>query len=118
MAGRPRKPTELSEIKKLDAVFAGIPADKHKVVDGLIVQAARMRVILDELAADIRENGTTELFQQSEKVEPFTRERPQAALFIKVDKNYLAIIKQLVELCPGTGEELDELADFKSGAGR
>ena len=42
----------------------------------------------------------TELFQQSDKVEPYTRERPEAALFVKLDKNYQSVIKQLDGMIP------------------
>ena len=40
------------------------------------------------------------MFSQSEKTEPYERERPAARLFTATDKNYQAIIKQLNELTP------------------
>lgn len=70
-----------------------------------------MRVYLNDLNEDIKENGLTELFTQSDKVEPYDRERPAAALFLKYDKNYQAVIRQLCDLCPETAK-VNELAEF------
>ena len=79
-----------------------------------ITQAARLRVRLNELNADIEANGLIELFSQSEKTEPYERERPAASLFIKLDKNYQAIIKQLTDMLPeGTVMNDKELAAFR-----
>ena len=69
------------------------------------MQAARLRVRLNQLWEDIQENGETERFTQSEKTEPYERERPAARLFTSTDKNYQAIIKQLNELTPPSSNE-------------
>lgn len=92
--------TEVAEIRRLNRIYANLPPKQKQLAEGLIVQAARLRVRLDELNLDIQEHGLTELFQQSEKVEPYERERPQASLFIKCDKNYQAIIRQLNDMMP------------------
>ena len=42
-----------------------------KVVEGLIIQAARLRVLLNEMWMDISENGDYEMFSQSDKTEPY-----------------------------------------------
>ena len=108
--------TEKSETERLQAVYANLQPKQKQLAQGLIVQAARLRVQLDKLNADIRKNGLTELFTQSEKIEPYTRERPEAALFIKVDKNYQAIIRQLNEMLPpeeDVGD--DEISQFRAG---
>ena len=95
-----RERTETSEIRRLKRVFATLPPNKLAVAEGLIIQAARLRVRLDRLWADIQENGETELFTQSEKAAPYERERPAARLFTATDKNYQSAIKQLAELAP------------------
>ena len=98
-----RKPlTAEAEIRRLRRVLKGLPKEKLVVAEGLIVQAARLRVQLNELYADLEENGRTELFQQSDKCEPYERERPSAALFTKLDKNYQSVMKLLVEMAPTT----------------
>ena len=109
--------TEKRERARLEKLFEGMPENKRKLTDGLITQAARLRVRLNELHADIEENGMTELFQQSEKVEPYSRERPEAGLWIKLDKNYQAIIRQLTELVPEEHRKADDLDAFLNGDG-
>lgn len=110
-----RKITVQAEIKRLSEIYAGLPPKERAIAQGLIVQAARIRVELDKLYRDIEENGTTEMFQQSDKVEPYSRERPEAALFVKLDKNYQAIMRQLQDMVPP--EEIqdgDDLAEFRT----
>lgn len=107
----PRKITEKSEIERLTKIYKDLPQNSFAVAQGLIVQAARLRVRLDQLWLDIQENGETELFSQSEKTDPYERERPAARLFTATDKNYQTIIKQLNELTPPSksGNKLEEL---------
>lgn len=92
--------TEQSEIKRLTDIYKGLPQNQFAVAQGLIVQAARLRVRLDRLWAEIQKNGEVEMFSQSERTEPYERERPAARLFTATDKNYQSIIKQLNELTP------------------
>lgn len=107
-----RAALEKRELNRLKKSFKNLPENHKKLVDGLLVQAARLRVSLDILSEDIAQNGMTELFQQSEKVDPYERERPAASLFLKMDKNYQAVIRQLCDLCPDTVEGKDKLAEF------
>jgi len=100
--------TEKSEVTRLKRLFKEISPKHQKLVEGLIVQAARLRVRLDALNADIEEHGMTELFQQSEKCEPYERERPAASMFVKLDKNYQAIMRQLTDLLPVEAPETKE----------
>lgn len=105
--------TELSEIKRLTKIYKSLPPNQFAVAQGLIVQASRLRVRLDQLWKDIQDNGETELFSQSEKTDPYERERPVARLFTATDKNYQSIIKQLNELTPPSvaKSKLAELMD-------
>lgn len=105
------------EISRLKRQYKEIPKNKMDVVQGLIVQAARLRISLDSLWEDIVENGDVELFSQSEKMEPYERERPVARIFNTRDKNYQSIIKQLTDLMPkepprATGNDDDTFEDF------
>ncbi|MGG3383071.1 hypothetical protein [Heyndrickxia faecalis] len=88
------------EKNRLKKLFKNIPPNKLKVVDGLIIQAARLRVLLDENWEDITINGDYEMFSQSEKTDPYERERPVARLYNTRDKTYQVIIKQLTDLLP------------------
>lgn len=106
--------TEKSETARLRRLYKDLAKNRKAVAEGLIIQAARIRVRLNELNADIEENGLTELFSQSDKMEPYMRERPAAALFIKLDKNYQQIIKQLSDMLPEGSVINDKaLADFR-----
>ena len=92
--------TEESEIKRLTKIYKSLPPNEFAIAQGLIVQAARLRVLLNDLWQDIQEHGEVEMFSQSEKTEPYERERPVARLFTSTDKNYQSIIKQLNEMTP------------------
>ena len=105
--------TEKSEIKRLTEVYNGLSPKRFAIAQGLIIQAARIRVNLDRLSEDIEQNGLTELFQQSDKVEPYKKTRPEADLFVKLDKNYQSIIRQLNEMIQDDVEPEDELSEFR-----
>lgn len=98
------------EKNRLNRLFKDVPKNKLKTAEGLIIQAARLRILLDEMWIDITENGDVELFSQSEKQEPYERERPIAKLYNSRDQSYQRIIKQLTDLIPDekiTGNEDD-----------
>lgn len=104
-----KKITVETEVARLTELYKDLPPKKFEIAQGLIVQAARLRVRLDNLWAQIEEKGETELFSQSEKTEPYERERPCARLFTSTDKNYQSILKQLAEMLPAeSGASLDE----------
>ena len=88
------------EIKRLKNIFDKIPRDKLNVVEGLITQAARLRILLDDNWKDIIENGEYEKFKQSENQLAYDRRRPIVENYDNRDKTYQAIIKQLTELLP------------------
>ena len=106
------------EIQRLDEIFKNMPEDEHAICQGVIVQAARLRIMLDDMWADICENGDTEQFSQSERTEPYERERPVARLFNNRDKNYQQIIKQLCDLSPGAPVEGSKLMTAVVGGRR
>lgn len=89
-----------NEKNRLIRLFKDIPESKLKTVEGLIIQAARLRILLDEMWVDISEKGDVEMFSQSEKQEPYERERPTAKLFNSRDLSYQRIMKQLTDLIP------------------
>lgn len=86
------------EKNRLNRLFKDITPKKKKAVDGLVIQAARLRVLLDEMWIDISENGDYELFSQSENQVPYERERPIAKLYNARDTSYQRVMKQLTDL--------------------
>lgn len=89
-----------TEEKRLRKSYKDIPKENVAVTDGLIRRAAYMRVTLEDFEKDLDENGYVELFSQSEKMDPYERERPVARLYNTMNKNYQSIIKQLNDLLP------------------
>ena len=104
------------EVRRLNRIYKNIDKDNKAIIDGLIQRAAYMRVTLEDWEKDIIENGVTEMFTQSEKTDPYERERPVARLYNTMNKNYQSLIKQLSDLvpkeAPTKGVEDDGFADF------
>lgn len=88
------------EERRLRKIYKELQKDKLAVVDGLIRRAAYMRITLEDMEIDLDLNGFNELFTQSEKTEPYERERPVARQYQQMNKNYQAICKQLSDLLP------------------
>lgn len=108
------KTAEQMEVERLTEIYKGLPPKQFALAQGLIIQAARLRVRLDKLWAELEEKGETEWFTQSEKTDPYERERPASRTFTATDKSYQSIIKQLNDMIPAeedSGE--DELDEFR-----
>ena len=88
-----------AEKRKLAKNYADLPKSRKSIADGLIQRAAFMRVELEDLEADLQENGWTELFSQGNQ-EPYNRARPQGQTYNAVNANYQKIIKQLDAMLP------------------
>lgn len=88
------------EKERLNSLFSDIPKDQLELAEGLIVQAARLRILLDDNWRDILENGEYEKFQQSKEQRPYDRKRPIVENYDNRDKTYKDIIKQLTDLLP------------------
>ncbi|MDN5440256.1 MAG: helix-turn-helix domain-containing protein [Lactococcus lactis] len=88
------------ERKRLDEIFEDIPKNKLEIAEGLITQAARLRILLDDNWSDIVEHGEYEKFKQSESQMAYDRKRPIVESYDNRDKTYQLIVKQLTELLP------------------
>lgn len=103
------------EIKRIRRIYKELPKDTLMVVEGLIVEAADLRVRLEDIRKDLDENGYDEMFSQSENQDPYERERPQARRYIAMNKNYQSIMKQLGDYIPkktSKKEDDDGFEDF------
>lgn len=109
-----RRVTERSEIERLTNIYKDLPPNEFAVAEGLIVEAARLRVRLDYLWKDIKKNGETEMFSQSKDAKPYERERPVSRTYTATNKSYQAVIKQLEDMCPPS-HEANELDEFLNG---
>jgi hypothetical protein len=102
-----------AEVRRLKKIYAGLTPDEAKVCEGLIIQAARLRIMLDDMWQDICEHGDVEEFSQSPDLDPYERQRPVAQLFNTRDKNYQTIIKQLCDRLPEDSEKADAGAEAR-----
>lgn len=87
----------------------------HKFnAERLISRASYLKATIEDLEADLDENGWTELFQQSDKCDPYTRKRPNADLYVSLTAQYTRIMKQLDAMLPkGSAKATkDELLAF------
>nr|DAD94147.1 MAG TPA: hypothetical protein [Siphoviridae sp. cttpk5] len=89
-----------AEKARLKRIYKTLPKEAAGTVAGLIDQAAFMRVECEDMAEDLRENGWTEPFRQSERLEPYDRARPIGQAYNSTNANYQKIIKQLTTLLP------------------
>ncbi|OLR27618.1 hypothetical protein [Bacillus cereus] len=88
------------EIERLQTLFYDIPPRTLNLVEGLIVQAARLRVSLNEMWQYLSENGDYETFSQLDKTRLYERERPVARLYNTREQSYQCIMKQLTDFLP------------------
>lgn len=106
------------EIRKLWRLFRLLPKDKRKAVEGLIQEAAFMRVTLEETRHIIDQQGIIEVFEQGSQ--RFLREHPATKVYNTMINRYVAVCKQLFDMLPETEakEPQDELMAFIKRAKR
>lgn len=95
-----KKPTRIKKEKeRLLAIFSGLDPNKLKVCSALIDRAAFITVSLEDLEAELNENGWTETYTNGRHQEG-VKKSAAAEAHISLTKNLNAIIKQLLELVP------------------
>ena len=87
------------EYDRLAVLYQDIPENKRKLVDGLIMEAARLRVSLDELFKDIQKNGRLEPYTNT-RGDELMKEREASRIHTALDRSYQTIIKQLNDNLP------------------
>ena len=101
------------EIRKLRRLFKNLPKDKKKAAEGLIQEAAFMKVTLEETRYIIDCEGIIENFEQG--AQKFKREHPATKVYNTMINRYAAVCKQLFEMLPDPGADKqaeDELMAF------
>jgi len=104
------------ELNRLKKIFADLPEDAKRVADGLIQEAAFMRVTLEETRAIIDCEGVIERFEQGKQ--RFLREHPATKVYTALINRYQGVMKQLIDLLPDddkTKQGVDELMEFVKG---
>lgn len=88
------------EKNRLNRIYKELESTKKLVAAGLIENAAKQRIMVEDLWVDLQENGYVETFHQSEKIPPYERKRPSADLYATISAQYNKTIKQLTDLLP------------------
>lgn len=86
------------EIRKLRRLFKHLPADKRKAAEGLIQEAAFMKVTLEETRYIIDHEGVIENFEQG--AQRFKREHPATKVYNTMINRYSNVCKQLFDMIP------------------
>lgn len=94
-----KKSEEQLEIDRLTEIYKGLPPKQFALAQGLIAEAARLRVRCNALWEDLQDKGEVELFAQGDQ-EPYERERPASRIYTAANKSYQSIIKQLNDMIP------------------
>ena len=95
-----KKTTRIKKEKdRLLALFADLDPNKLKVCATLIDRAAFITVSLEDLEAELNENGWTETYTNGRNQEG-VKKAAAAEAHISLTKNLNAIIKQLLDLVP------------------
>lgn len=109
MAGSKTKKTKAQRIKseydRLEKIFKEFPEESLSMVEGLLKRAAFMRIELEDMEESLIEKGQVEMFSQSDKQQPYERERPTARMYNTMNKNYQTIIKDLSAHLPKVTKE-------------
>lgn len=89
------------EKKKLENIIKDIPEDKKKLVEGLIADASFMAEQLEVLRDHIAKNGWSESYQNGAN-QSGKKTSVEADMYVKVQKAYVVVIKQLTDFLPET----------------
>lgn len=101
------------EVKKLNAIFKDMPADKKKLCEGLIQNAAFMHVTLLELQQEVLEHGAMIQATSGNGFDTI-KDNPAQKAYTTMISRYSAIIDQLQKMLPSDNmaQNNDELLDF------
>lgn len=114
MAERRQKSKQL---RRLEKIFRDIREDKKETVRNLIENAAFMEIQLAGLQKEIAEKGPVSEHKNGEN-QWGTKKSPEVEIYNTMIKNYMAVVRQLLELLPeGGADEKDELMSFIGGGG-
>lgn len=98
------KKTKMKRIKdyenNLISQCAEMDEKRREIAKGICKVAAFSYIEALELMDDILENGWVEMFSQSEKTEPYERERPVSGIMLRLFEKYTKSISQLNNMLP------------------
>ena len=110
------KRTKTEELEKLQAIFENIPESKKKVAEKLMENAAFMAEQMELLQEDIEEKGYVSEYQNGAN-QWGTKKSPEVEVYLSMTKNYVMIVKQLLDIVPDEDKAEDELLAFRRERG-
>ena len=110
MAEKTKEQRIKAEQRRLKKHYKDLTPSKKALAEGLIEQAAFMRVELIDLSADLEENGWTEPFSQGNQ-DPYERARPTGQIYNTTNANYQKIIDKLDKLLPKEDSKVEKKED-------
>lgn len=99
------------EYERLKLLFNGVDEVQLELLDGALVEAARLKVELDDLRIIVKQTG---LIQVSKKDANKQRELPVGKILTKTRANYLNYLSKLSNMLgKNVDEDEDDLSDFE-----
>ncbi|HAU4854971.1 TPA: hypothetical protein ACVT6H_003449 [Clostridioides difficile] len=100
------------EVSRLKKNYKDLEKEKIKILDGLVNEAAFLKISLEETREILTKEGLTEIFKQGKQ--EFERERLQVKIYLNFMKLYSSVMKQLIDIIPSDKkqEEEDKLIEF------
>ncbi|HFQ7760537.1 TPA: hypothetical protein ACHS15_003800, partial [Clostridioides difficile] len=100
------------EVSRLKKNYKDLEKEKVKILDGLINEAAFLKISLEGTREILTKEGLTEIFKQGKQ--EFERERLQVKIYLNFMKLYSSVMKQLIDIIPSDKkqEEEDKLIEF------
>jgi hypothetical protein len=99
------------EYARIKALFDGVDEKQLALIDGSIIEAARLRCELDRLHEIVKVTGLVKVHPDNPGMQ---KELPVSKMITKVRANYLSYIAKLSGvLGKDVGEEDDDLGEFE-----
>lgn len=102
---------EQREYDRIKALFDGIDEKQLALIDGAIIETARLRVELNRLHEVVAASGLIKMHPENPAMQ---KELPVSRMIVKVRANYLNYIAKLSGVLGKTiGDEDDDLKEFE-----
>lgn len=99
------------ETERIKALFSGVDENQLQLVEGSIIEAARLRVELNQLNEIVKVTG---LFKYNPKCPTIQEELPVSKIITKVRANYLSYISRLSALLGrNVDDEENDMEEFE-----
>lgn len=99
------------EYERIKALFDGVDEKQLMLVDGAILECARLRVELNRLNEIVKESGLVKVHPTNPSLQ---KELPVSKMIVKVRANYLNYIAKLSNMLgKNIDDEEDDLEEFE-----